>query len=114
MNKMMRFSVPPGYVRKKPPVKPKLDPFIAVIDSILHVGFGRRPAVQPGVEVDKRQILTLLGREIYCRTDECTLSGRTQPNRTRAHGACERRQAGRTHAQAGADFAGGRRRGQRR
>jgi hypothetical protein len=59
--------VPPGYVRKKPPVKPKLDPFIAVIDSILHVGFGRRPAVQPGVEVDKRQILTLLGREIYCR-----------------------------------------------
>ena len=33
VNKMMKFSVPPGYVRKKPPVKPKLDPFIAVIDS---------------------------------------------------------------------------------
>src|ERR1035437_8211396 len=33
--KMVRFSVPPGYVRKKPPAKPKLDPFIPVIDSIL-------------------------------------------------------------------------------
>jgi hypothetical protein len=35
VNKMMKFSVPPGYVRKKPPVKPKLDPFIPVIDRIL-------------------------------------------------------------------------------
>ena len=35
VNKMMKFSVPPGYVRKKPPAKPKLDPFILVIDGIL-------------------------------------------------------------------------------
>jgi hypothetical protein len=35
VNKMMKFSVPPGYVRKKPPTKPKLDPFISVIDGIL-------------------------------------------------------------------------------
>src|ERR1700755_1509318 len=35
VNKMMKFSVPPGYVRKKPPAKPRLDPFMAVIDSIL-------------------------------------------------------------------------------
>ena len=35
VNKMMKFSVPPGYVRKKPPTKPKLDPFIPVIDGIL-------------------------------------------------------------------------------
>ena len=35
VNKMMKFSVPPGYVRKKPPVKPKLDPFIPVIEQIL-------------------------------------------------------------------------------
>jgi transposase len=33
--KMMRFSVPPGYRRTKPPVRPKLDPFIPVIDKIL-------------------------------------------------------------------------------
>ena len=33
--KMVRFSVPPGYVRKKPPARPKLDPFILVIDGIL-------------------------------------------------------------------------------
>jgi transposase len=35
VNKMMKFSVPPGYKRKKPPAKPKLDPFISVIDRIL-------------------------------------------------------------------------------
>src|SRR3981081_2029846 len=33
--KMMKFSVPPGYRRKKPPAKPKLDPFIPVIERIL-------------------------------------------------------------------------------
>src|SRR6476619_4027969 len=35
VNKMMKFSVPPGYVRKRPPAKPKLDPFISMIDRIL-------------------------------------------------------------------------------
>ena len=29
------FTAPPGYVRTKPPAKPKLDPFIPVIDPIL-------------------------------------------------------------------------------
>jgi len=33
--KMMRFSVPPGYRRTKPPVKPKLGAFIAIIDRLL-------------------------------------------------------------------------------
>ncbi len=31
----MKVSVPPGYVRKKPVAKPKLDPFIPMIDRIL-------------------------------------------------------------------------------
>jgi len=35
VDKMMKFSVPRGYVRSKPPVRPKLDAFIAVIDKIL-------------------------------------------------------------------------------
>ena len=35
VNKMMAFSVPPGYRRTRPPVRPKLDPFIAIIDKIL-------------------------------------------------------------------------------
>jgi transposase len=35
VNKMMKFSVPPGYRRSKPPVKPKLGPFIAIIDATL-------------------------------------------------------------------------------
>ena len=33
--KMMVFSVPPGYRRSKPPARPKLDPFIGIIDRIL-------------------------------------------------------------------------------
>jgi transposase len=41
VNKMMRFSVPPGYRRSKPPVKPKLGPFIAIIDAILAEDKGR-------------------------------------------------------------------------
>ena len=33
--KMVAFSVPPGYRRTKPPVRPKLDAFIAIINGIL-------------------------------------------------------------------------------
>jgi hypothetical protein len=61
----------------------------------LQVGFRRRPAMQPCVEVDKRQILPLLGRDVFCSwthaghpfvqasherggRDECTPSGRTE------------------------------------
>jgi transposase len=41
VGKMMSFSVPPGYVRTKPPVRPKLDPFIAIMDKILADDKGR-------------------------------------------------------------------------
>ena len=33
--KVLKYSVPPGYRRSKPPVRPKLDPFTAIIDRIL-------------------------------------------------------------------------------
>ena len=35
VSKMCRFSMPPGYVRQRPAVKPKLGPLIPVIDAIL-------------------------------------------------------------------------------
>ena len=35
VDKMLVFSVPPGYRRKKAPVRPKLDSFIGIIDQIL-------------------------------------------------------------------------------
>ena len=35
VSKILKHSVPPGYRRSKPPVRPKLDPFIPVIDQIL-------------------------------------------------------------------------------
>src|SRR3954464_6782674 len=39
--KMLRFSVPPGYRRSKPPVRPKLDGFTGLIDRILEEDRGR-------------------------------------------------------------------------
>jgi transposase len=33
--KMLGFSVPPGYRRSRPPVRPKLDPFVGIVDRIL-------------------------------------------------------------------------------
>lgn len=35
VSKMVKFSVPPGYVRTKPPIRPKLEAFIGIIDAIL-------------------------------------------------------------------------------
>src|SRR3954462_3758902 len=33
--KMLAFSVPPGYRRSRPPARPKLDPFTALIDALV-------------------------------------------------------------------------------
>ena len=43
--KMLAFSVPPGYRRSRPPARPKLDPFVGIIDRILDEDKGR-PAKQ--------------------------------------------------------------------
>lgn len=43
--KMLAFSVPPGYRRSRPPVRPKLDGFVGLIDQILAEDKGR-PAKQ--------------------------------------------------------------------
>jgi transposase len=43
--KMLAFSVPPGYRRSRPPQRPKLDPFVAIIDRILEEDKAR-PAKQ--------------------------------------------------------------------
>jgi transposase len=33
--KILKHTVPPGYRREGPPIRPKLDPFVAIIDQIL-------------------------------------------------------------------------------
>ena len=35
IRKMLAYSIPPGYARKKPVVKPKLGPWLGIIDQIL-------------------------------------------------------------------------------
>ena len=42
---MLVFSVPPGYRRSRPPARPKLGPFVGIIDRILEDDKGR-PAKQ--------------------------------------------------------------------
>jgi len=32
--KMLSFSLPPGYRRSRPPARPKLDPFVGIIERI--------------------------------------------------------------------------------
>src|SRR5262249_61131226 len=39
--KMLVFSVPPGYRRRRPPARPKLDPFTGIIDEVPAAGEGR-------------------------------------------------------------------------
>src|SRR5713101_7246008 len=39
--KMLAFSVPPGYRRSQPPTRPKLDPFLGIIDRILEEDKGQ-------------------------------------------------------------------------
>ena len=34
VRKMLKYSVPPGYQRDRPPSRPKLDPYKGVIDQI--------------------------------------------------------------------------------
>jgi transposase len=43
--KMLAFSVPPGYRRGRPPARPKLDPFVGIIDRTLEEDKGQ-PAKQ--------------------------------------------------------------------
>src|SRR5436190_5403669 len=38
---MLAFSVPPGYRRRRPPARPKLDPYTGIIDRILAADEGR-------------------------------------------------------------------------
>ena len=61
--KMMVFSVPPGYGRKKPPARPKLDPFIGLIDRILEEDKSR-PAKQ--WHTSKRIFERLRDEHGYC------------------------------------------------
>ena len=49
VRKMLSYSVPPGYRRKRPPHRPKLAPYTGVIDEIL----------RSDLEVPKKQRHTL-------------------------------------------------------
>ena len=42
VRKIVAYSVPPGYRRQTPPRRPKLEPFIGVIDQILADDLRRR------------------------------------------------------------------------
>ena len=66
--KMLSFSVPPGYRRSRPPARPKLDPFVGVIDGILAEDKGR-PVKQRHTS---KRILRATARRV--RRKRCTRS----------------------------------------
>ena len=68
VSKMMKFSVPPGYVRKKPAIRPKLDEFTGIIDSIL-LADNDRPKKQR--HTSKRVFERL--RDEYCFSGKITI-----------------------------------------
>jgi len=63
VSKMLAFSVPPGYRRSAPPKRPKLDPFVGIIDRILEEDKSR-PAKQR--HTSKRIFERLRDEHGYC------------------------------------------------
>lgn len=83
--KMMVFSVPPGYRRSKPPARPKLDPFIGIIDRILEED-NRRPAKQR--HTSKRDLRAPAGRARLCRRADDREGLRARAPASAAGGVC--------------------------
>src|SRR5215470_10558431 len=72
--KMLAFSVPPGYRRSRPPVRPKLDPFIGIIEAILAADEdGRRSNGTPrSASSNATSTVTLAGPPLSGITCGCT------------------------------------------
>ena len=90
--KMLRFSVPPGYRRSKPPARPKLDAFTGAIDGILEED-RERPRKQRHTA---RRIFQRLRAEHGFAGGETIVKvyGHRQVERGLAGGAVARRQPG--------------------
>jgi hypothetical protein len=65
--KMLVFSVPPRYRRSGPPARPKLDPFVGIIDQILEDDKGRPARVAQLIVIARRFRCdaVLCGRQIF-------------------------------------------------
>lgn len=59
--KILKHSVPPGYRRAKPPVRPKLDPFIPIIDQIPALNKALTMELARCEFVDRRENVIALG-----------------------------------------------------
>src|SRR6202158_3493512 len=64
--KMLAFSVPPGYRRRRPPARPKLDPVTGIIDGILTQDAGPAEEAAAYLEADLRAASR---RARLCRRD---------------------------------------------
>ncbi|MGA7455082.1 MAG: hypothetical protein WBW73_28855 [Rhodoplanes sp.] len=67
VDKMVEFSVPPGYRRLKPPARPKLGPFIAVIDKTLADDTGRPKKQQHTAKLAQRSKLVAYMSHFWSR-----------------------------------------------
>jgi hypothetical protein len=68
---MLQFAVPPGYQRQQPIKRPKLDPWLGIIDAILRDDKQRPVPLQP-------YLMRL--RSIFCQKSLTTSGLPYQPN----------------------------------
>ena len=59
--KILKHSVPPGYCREGPPARPKLDPFVAIIDQILADDMSRIKKQRKRDVVARTQVVLVIG-----------------------------------------------------
>jgi len=63
--KMLAFSVPPGYRRSRPPARPKLDPFLGIIDPILEEDKSQFHPLHPSAHLCRATANGLLLPDFY-------------------------------------------------
>jgi hypothetical protein len=72
--KMLSFSLPPGYRRSRPPARPKLDPFVGIIERILE-----EDSLQDGATADALRTVCDLDLTDLQAIDEPRGFGRDSP-----------------------------------
>jgi len=105
IRKMLEYSLPPGYQRQRPVRRPKLGPWLGVIDAILKDD-KTRPARQRHTAkriFERAERRTRVLRRLHHRQGLCARRGTAQPGDVRAVGTSARRGAGRFRRSAGCD-----------
>ena len=105
VRKMLRYSIPPGYRRQQPAKRPKLDPWVGVIDAILERGSREAPETAPHGQENLPTIArgARIQRWIHHREGLRASAEAEAAGDVRAAGASGRRRPGGLRGSAGGD-----------